>query len=361
LHSGYLQIIYPSIVKGEKMKKHRLILQAAALVLVLSLFLGVGRVQASTYPTFSISAVEKDVSVTILTKDMPANKNFKALMGEIGTRAEGGIEVATFNSGEGGAFTAKFTIPAALKGRAQIAIRVQGTDNPYFAYNWFWNDPTGTVPGTTEPDENPPDCGCGSIPTFSITSVTTGKTVSIRTNNFPKNIEFKVLMGKMWTRGINGIEVAKLNSGAGGTFEATFDIPAALAGEERVSIRLEGSGGYFAYNWFWNNTSSEPPTPPVDGYSGYPYFFIESVVRDSTVTIKAYNVPANYEFKVLMGKMWTRGIGGIQVATLNSGAGGTLTATYNIPAELAGSERISIRLQGNYYYAYNWFWNNTAN
>ena len=71
------------------MKKHRLILQAAALVLVLSLFLGVGRVQASTYPTFSISAVEKDVSVTILTKDMPANKNFKALMGEIGTRAEG--------------------------------------------------------------------------------------------------------------------------------------------------------------------------------------------------------------------------------------------------------------------------------
>ncbi len=104
------------------MKKHRLIIQAAALVLVLSLFLGVGRVQADTYPTFSISAVEKDVSVTILTKDFPANKNFKVLMGEIGTRAEGGIEVATFNSGEGGAFTATFNIPAALKGRAQIAI-----------------------------------------------------------------------------------------------------------------------------------------------------------------------------------------------------------------------------------------------
>ena len=183
--------------------------------------------------------MEKDVSVTILTKDMPANKNFKALMGEIGTRAEGGIEVATFNSGEGGAFTAKFTIPAALKGRAQIAIRVQGTDNPYFAYNWFWNDPTGTVPGTTEPDENPPDCGCGSIPTFSITSVTT-ENGSIRTNNFPKNIEFpKVLMGKMWTRTINGIEVAKLNS-ARADFEATFDIPAAR-GEERVSICLEGA------------------------------------------------------------------------------------------------------------------------
>jgi len=244
------------------MKKHRLVLQAAALVLVLSLFLGVGRVQASTYPTFSISAVEKDVSVTILTKDMPANKNFKVLMGEIGTKGIGGIEVATFNSGEGGAFTATFNIPAALKGRAQIAIRAQGTDNPYFAYNWFWNDASGTWPEPTEPDEQTPDCGCGNIPTFSIVSVVKGEDVTIHTYNFPKNVEFTVLMGKMWTRGIKGIEVAKLNSGDGGSFEATFDIPAELASDERVSIRLEGTGGYFAYNWFWNNTGSEPPVPP---------------------------------------------------------------------------------------------------
>jgi hypothetical protein len=343
------------------MKKHRLVIQAAALVLVLSLFLGVGRVQADTYPTFSITAVEKDVSVTILTKDFPANKNFKVLMGEIGTRAEGGIEVATFNSGEGGAFTATFNIPAALKGHAQIAIRAQGTDNPYFAYNWFWNDPSGTWPEPVEPDEETPDCGCGNIPTFSIASVVKGEDVTIHTYNFPKNVEFTVLMGKMWTRGIKGIEVAKLNSGEGGSFEATFDIPAELAADERVSIRLEGIGGYFAYNWFWNNTGSEPPVPPADEYSGYPYFFIESVVKDSKVTIKAYNLPADYEFKVLMGKMWTRGIGGIEVATLNSGEGGTLTATYNIPSDLVGLQRISIRLQGNYYYAYNWFWNNTAN
>jgi hypothetical protein len=319
------------------MKKHRLVIQAAALVLVLSLFLGVGRVQADTYPTFSITAVEKDVSVTILTKDMPANKNFKVLMGEIGTRAEGGIEVATFNSGEGGAFTATFNIPAALKGHAQIAIRAQGTDNPYFAYNWFWNDPSGTWPEPVEPDENIPDCGCNTIPTFSIKSVLAGEDVTIHTYNFPKNVEFTVLMGKMWTRGIKGIEVAKLNSGEGGSFEATFDIPAELANDERVSIRLEGTGGYYAYNWFWNNTGSEPSVPPVDGYTGYPYSSLESVVKDSKVTIKAYNLPADYEFKVLMGKMWTRGIGGIEVATLNSGEGGTLTATYNIPSDLVGS------------------------
>ncbi len=66
----------------------------------------------------------------------------------------------------------------------------------------------------------------------------------------------------MDARGIKGIEVAKLNSATGGSFEATFDIPAELADDERVAIRLEGIGGYFAYNWFWNNTGSEPPVTP---------------------------------------------------------------------------------------------------
>jgi hypothetical protein len=61
-----------------------------------------------------------------------------------------------------------------------------------------------------------------------------------------------------------------------------------------------------------------------------------------------------------MGKMWTGGINGIEVTSFNSGEGGTLTATYTIPADLAGQERIAIRLQGDYWYAYNWFWNNTA-
>jgi len=46
---------------------------------------------------------------------------------------------------------------------------------------------------------------------------------------------------------------------------------------------------------------------------------------------------------------------------LNSGEGGTLEATFAIPAELAGEQRIAIRLQGEVYYAYNWFWNNTTN
>ena len=342
------------------MKKQKIVGLIVIVALFGSIFAGVSQVQASTYPTFSISEVKTDESVTILTNNMPANKNFNVLMGEIGTKGIDGIVVATLNSDKGGSFLATFPIPEQLKGRAQIAIRLEGTDNPYYAYNWFWNDAkNGTWPEDYPPAQ-PPTCAC-NIPTFSIKSVVKGEDVTITTYNFPKNVEFTVLMGKMWTRGINGIEVATLNSGEGGSFEATFDIPAELANEERIAIRLEGTGGYYAYNWFWNNTASIPPAEPVDGYSGYPYFFITAVEKDTTVSIKAYNLPKDTDFTVLMGKMWTMGINGIEVTTLNSGEGGTLEATFEIPAELAGEQRIAIRLQGEVYYAYNWFWNNTTN
>ena len=342
------------------MKKQKIVGLIVIVALFGSIFAGVSQVQASTYPTFSISEVKTDESVTILTNNMPANKNFNVLMGEIGTKGIDGIVVATLNSDKGGSFLATFPIPEQLKGRAQIAIRLEGTDNPYYAYNWFWNDAKdGTWPEDYPPAQ-PPTCAC-NIPTFSIKSVVKGEDVTITTYNFPKNVEFTVLMGKMWTRGINGIEVATLNSGEGGSFEATFDIPAELANEERIAIRLEGTGGYYAYNWFWNNTASTPPAEPVDGYSGYPYFFITAVEKDTTVSIKAYNLPKDTDFTVLMGKMWTMGINGIEVTTLNSGEGGTLEATFDIPAELAGEQRIAIRLQGEVYYAYNWFWNNTTN
>lgn len=342
------------------MKKQKIVGLIVMVALFGSIFAGVSQVQASTYPTFSISEVKTDESVTILTNNMPANKNFNVLMGEIGTKGIDGIIVATLNSDKGGSFLATFPIPEQLKGRAQIAIRLEGTDNPYYAYNWFWNDAkNGTWPEDYPPAQ-PPTCAC-NIPTFSIKSVVKGEDVTITTYNFPKNVEFTVLMGKMWTRGINGIEVATLNSGEGGSFEATFDIPAELANEERIAIRLEGTGGYYAYNWFWNNTASTPPAEPVDGYSGYPYFFITAVEKDTTVSIKAYNLPKDTDFTVLMGKMWTMGINGIEVTTLNSGEGGTLEATFAIPAELAGEQRIAIRLQGEVYYAYNWFWNNTTN
>jgi hypothetical protein len=103
-------------------------------------------------------------------------------------------------------------------------------------------------------------------------------------------------------------------------------------------------------------------TTPVPGYTGFPTFSIDSVVVDKTVTIKTTNLPPNDTFTVTMGKFGTMGIGGTVVKTTDSGTGGSQTLTYDIPASLVGQYQIAIRIQSTTtgYFAYNWFFNSTA-
>jgi len=202
------------------------------------------------------------------------------------------------------------------------------------------------------------------IPTFSIVSVVTDTSVTIKTYNFPADDKFTVRMGAYGTLGIGGIVVITTGSGTGGSFVVTYNIPAALKGSAMIAIRLESpSSGYYAYNWFTNaKSSSSSGATSSSSYSGYPYFFIESVVKDTSVTIKAHNFPAKDSFKVRMGMYGTLGIGGQVVTTTDSGTGGSFTATYTIPDKYKGLARIAIRLESptSGYYAYNWFYNNTA-
>jgi hypothetical protein len=202
----------------------------------------------------------------------------------------------------------------------------------------------------------------GPIPTFTIITVEKDNLVTIQTADFPANRVFIVRMGKSGTKGIDGIEVGITFSGSGGVFTATYSIPDELKGLSRIAIRLDAtSGGYYSYNWFWNNTGGTPP-PITPSYSGIPTIKIMAVVKNETVTIKTYNYPANRTFIVRMGVIGTRGIGGFRVGTLESGAGGTFTATYEIPDGLKGQKQIAIRLDSTTggFNSYNWFWNNTA-
>ncbi len=206
-----------------------------------------------------------------------------------------------------------------------------------------------------------------AIPTFSIVSVVEDSQVTIKTYNFPKDMDFKVTMGKYGTKGIGGILVTTTSSGEGGSLTLTYDVPTDLKGLDRIAIRLEATGGvYYAFNWFWNNTSEvssgEVASGSTSGYSGIPTFSIVSVEEDDKVTIKTNNFPKDVDFKVLMGKYGTKGIGGILVTTTDSGDGGSLTLTYDVPEGLKGLDRIAIRLEATSggYYAFNWFWNNDS-
>lgn len=338
-----------------------LFLVLALLFMAVVIFAWAVPARSSTIPTISITSVVTDQTVTIQTANFPANQNFVVTMGPFGSQGVNGHVVGTTNSGTGGAFSATYNIPDQLKGSSRIAIRLQTSHAyPFYAYNWFWNNTTGGTGGIP---------GYTGVPTFNIVSVEAGKTVTIETNNFPPNQAFTVTMGPMGSQGVNGTVVGTLNSGVGGTLKATFNIPAQYASAYQVAIRAQTAHAapYFAYNWFYNNTTNTgtggqpPPTvPPGPIYTGTPTFTVCAVVQNSAVVIKTKDFPPNHTFQITMGPFGTQGIGGYQVGTLNSGVGGALTATMNIPPQLVGASRIAIRAQGTPYFAYNWFYNTTA-
>ena len=205
-------------------------------------------------PTFSITQLIPDESVTITTQNFPANDRFEALMGYMGSRGIGGIVVDTVSTGTGGSLVYTFTIPSALRGQPQIAIRLQSiSGSDYFAFNWFVNNSGGTYHWPAA-STNP---GYAGFPTLSVVSVLRDQTVTIITNNLPPNDRFQVTMGLIGTRGIGGSVVGTIDSVAASSSSYTFTIPASLYGIPQIAIRLQSLTGsnYYAYNWFHNSTT----------------------------------------------------------------------------------------------------------
>lgn len=314
-------------------------------------------------PTFVITAVEKDQWVEIQTDNFPAADHFIVTMGSMGSKGINGIIIGTTYSGPGGRFTMKYDIPPALKGSHQISVRLESSTSGYYAYNWFYNN-TVNAPGVPDPD--PPGNGYTGYPTFSIASVEKGKTVTITPNNFPPNDSIFVRMNWMGTRGVAGAIVETVTTNANGKLsKTTFDIPDFLDVAYQVAIRLESpTSGYYAYNWFYNNTTSQAPSDPeTPSYIGYPTFAIAAVIRDKNVKIVPSNFPPNDTFNVRMNWMGTRGVGGTLVQTVTSNSKGNLSdVKYPIPDYLKGQYQIAIRLDSpsSGYYAFNWFYNNTT-
>lgn len=91
-------------------------------------------------PTFSITAVDQNNTVTIKTANFPANDTFNVMMNYYGTAGIGGVKVDTIDSKDGGTLTLTFTIPDHLKGQGRIAIRLESPNSGYYSYNWFYNN-----------------------------------------------------------------------------------------------------------------------------------------------------------------------------------------------------------------------------
>ena len=212
---------------------------------------------AVVIPTFVIKAVDKNYLVTIKTDNLRLNDTYIVTMGAFGTRGVNGIKVGKITTTTSDVVTETFAIPAALRGSAKIAIRLQSKITGYYAYNWFYNsDANLSLLGTAQtPPSGTTTTTFKGYPYFNIKAVDKSTSVTIKGFNFPANATFKVRMNWMYTQGIAGSIVETVTTDASGNLsDTTYLIPDFLQNSYKIAIRLESPAtGYYAYNWFYNN------------------------------------------------------------------------------------------------------------
>ena len=93
-------------------------------------------------PRFDIIAVHKGVSVDIRLQNYPANRIYTTQMadGPDAFRNKGWIDIGVFNSASGGIINLTLNIPAILKYRPQIGIRIYDQSRKIYAVNRFYNE-----------------------------------------------------------------------------------------------------------------------------------------------------------------------------------------------------------------------------
>jgi hypothetical protein len=198
-----------------------------------------------------------------------------------------------------------------------------------------------------------------AVPNINILGVKADESVTIRASGFPADVNFTVRMDVAGNLGIDGIVVKEFNSGKGGTFDATYSIPAELRGKKTLAIRLESSAGYFAYNWFNNRTWGTPPSgdTPVPVTGEKPYIRFAGVEQNESVTVEAFNFPPNVNLSVRVGPYYTFFRDYVIVTNVNSGSTGAFKFTINLPEVVEDEELVTVRLDGGGRYAFNAFKN----
>lgn len=222
---------------------------------------------APTYPgvnygwSYAIINVVQNTSVTVRTSNFPSNVKFTVYIGKQQSGGSDWKKVADLDSDKGGTFKTVFNIPADFNGDTNLVMRITQAKKNISVDRYFANIPGWSGTGGLNPynPHYPYYPWYGGIPTIWIASVARDSTVTVRTYNFPPNLNFDVLMGPMGTRGLYGYYVQTFNSGAGGSMVLTFPIPPQLYGSYQISIRTQNLGtGYYSYNWFYNNTAYDP-------------------------------------------------------------------------------------------------------
>jgi hypothetical protein len=189
----------------------------------------------------TIIGVEKNVAVTVQANVFPANQVFKIRVGPFDTFFKDAVEVGTINSGNGGSFKFTVLLPSQVKDVERITVRLDSAVG-VFAYNYFKNETSGTIPAVATPITSS-ICEVSVSPALS--------TIMKPGNDFDAIWTVKNISGKTWELGttdykyIRGTELQK--------YEKFFDLNEVVKSGESVKIRIDmlapNSVGTYTTNW----------------------------------------------------------------------------------------------------------------
>ena len=218
-------------------------------------------------------------------------------------------------------------------------------------------------------------------PSIEVMVVRVGESIVLRGHDIPGGKLLSVRMDKYQEDklGAGGILVTVTNSGAGGTFDESYKIPAALKSEEKIAVRFESDDGFFLYTSFINKVSaSSTPTPvptlsgqggnssnpqitPVSGQDGgKPKINVIAVEKNKAITVRAANMPAGIEFVIRVGPYDTFFTDYVITGKVKSGAGGGFDFNVLLPAVVKDVELVTVRLDGGGLAVFNAFKNVTT-
>jgi len=166
------------------------------------------------------------------------------------------------------------------------------------------------------------------------------KNVSIQTSWLPRYEVLDVLIGKCQDAGASGKWVGQIATGAvEGIYTGKYKIPSTYYGVSCLSVRLvsEISGRIGTTN-FTNGTGASV-SKTLD-------FLINSVDRNNSVTITIYNAAKGNKYKLYIGHEGTGSTGGTYIQTFIPDSSKPATLKLTIPAKLAGSTLLDLRIVG---------------
>ncbi|PKO06637.1 MAG: hypothetical protein CVU41_05930 [Chloroflexi bacterium HGW-Chloroflexi-3] len=189
----------------------------------------------------TIIGVEKNTAVTVQADLFPANQVFKIRVGSLDNFFKDYVEVGTINSGAGGSFKFTVLLPEKVKDVEKITVRLDSTSGVY-AYNYFKNVTSGTIPAVTTPVTSS-ICEVSSSPALSA--------VMKAGEDFDAVWTVKNISGKTWETGtldykyIRGTELHK--------YESLYDFNETVKSGDSVKIRVDmlapHQTGTYTTNW----------------------------------------------------------------------------------------------------------------